>query len=97
MKKTLVVLAALAAATSFAAAKELKQDSKQQPPTISATQMSDAEMDKVTAGDVVLGVSAADLSRPVGSGGQSVHREPSNGFHHSGGRGACFVSGQTPC
>ena len=51
MKKITCVLAILAAASTAAVAKDLKQD-KKAASTISATQMSDAEMDKVTAGDV---------------------------------------------
>jgi len=91
MKKTLVVLAALAAATNFAVAKELKQDSKQQPPTISATQMSDAEMDKVTAGDTVsVNNRGASLIQQVGAGGQSDHRNANQGSINSGKRGAFF-------
>ena len=48
MKKSVCVLAVLAAAVSTSAvAKELKQ---KQAPTVSATQMTNSEMDKVTAG-----------------------------------------------
>jgi opacity protein-like surface antigen len=50
MKKSVCVLAVLAAAVSTSAvAKDLKQDRKAPAPTIAAAQMSDAEMDKVTA------------------------------------------------
>jgi|SRR5215468_6924290 len=51
MKKTvLCALAVLAAAVSTSAvAKDLKQDRK--APAVSTTQMSDSEMDRVTAGD----------------------------------------------
>jgi hypothetical protein len=49
MKKSVCVLAVLAAAVSTSAvAKELKQN--KQAPTVSATQMTNSEMDKVTAG-----------------------------------------------
>jgi opacity protein-like surface antigen len=49
MTKSVCVLAVLAAAVSTSAvAKELKQN--KQAPTVSATQMSDSEMDRVTAG-----------------------------------------------
>jgi len=49
MRKSACVLAVLAAAVSTSAvAKDLKQDTKAPAPTIAA-QMSDAEMDKVTA------------------------------------------------
>jgi hypothetical protein len=50
MKKIVYVLAILAAASTAAMAKDLKQDKKATVPTVAATQMSDAEMDKVTAG-----------------------------------------------
>jgi opacity protein-like surface antigen len=52
MKKLTCVLAILAAASTAAAAKDLKQDNKalSNAPAASATQMNDAEMDKVTAG-----------------------------------------------
>jgi hypothetical protein len=50
MKKITCVLAILAAASTAAVAKDLKQDKKATAPTVAATQMTDAEMDKVTAG-----------------------------------------------
>jgi hypothetical protein len=50
MKKLTCVLAILAAASTAALAKDLKQDKKSMAPAIAATQMSDSEMDKVTAG-----------------------------------------------
>ena len=50
MKTVTCVLAILAAASTGALAKDLKQDKKANAPTVAATQMSDAEMDKVTAG-----------------------------------------------
>jgi hypothetical protein len=50
MKKLTYVLAILAAASTAAMANDLKQDKKATAPAISATQMNDAEMDKVTAG-----------------------------------------------
>jgi opacity protein-like surface antigen len=50
MNKSLLVLAVLAAAVSTSAvAKDLKQD--RNAPAVSATQMTNAEMDRVTAGD----------------------------------------------
>jgi hypothetical protein len=52
MRKSVCVSAMLAASLSTAAvAKDLKQDKKSTAPTVTATQMTDAEMDKVTAGD----------------------------------------------
>ncbi len=50
MKKITCVFAMLAVASSAALAKDLKQDKRATAPTIAATQMNDAEMDKVTAG-----------------------------------------------
>jgi hypothetical protein len=50
MKKFTCALAILAAVSTAAVAKDLKQDKKTMP-TVAATQMSDAEMDKVTAGE----------------------------------------------
>jgi hypothetical protein len=50
MKKIVYVLAILAAASTASVAKDLKQDKKATTPAVSATQMTDAEMDKVTAG-----------------------------------------------
>jgi hypothetical protein len=50
MKKIVYILAILAAASTAAMAKDLKQDKKATAPTVSATQMSDSEMDRVTAG-----------------------------------------------
>src|SRR5262245_22887429 len=54
MRKLVAVLAALAAATTVAVTKDLKQDKKAVVPTATANQMSDAEMDKVTAGGSVV-------------------------------------------
>ena len=52
MRKLVYAFAILAAAASTAAvAKDLKQDKKATAPVVAATQMSDAEMDNVTAGD----------------------------------------------
>jgi hypothetical protein len=50
MKTITCVLAILAAVSTAAVAKDLKQDKKTAAPTVAATQMTDAEMDKVTAG-----------------------------------------------
>jgi hypothetical protein len=63
MKKITCVLAILAAASTAAVAKDLKQDGKDSSAaTVSAKQMSDSEMDGVTAGinpDHGLGLDAA--------------------------------------
>ena len=50
MKKIVYLLAILAAAPTAAVAKDLKQGKKSAAPTITASQMTDAEMDRVTAG-----------------------------------------------
>jgi len=51
MRKSVFVAAVIAAAFSTVAmAGDLKQDKKTTTPAVTATQMSDAEMDKVTAG-----------------------------------------------
>jgi hypothetical protein len=53
MTKSVYVLAILAAAASTATAKDLKQDKKRTAPAaVAVTQMTDAEMDKVTAGSI---------------------------------------------
>jgi hypothetical protein len=54
MKKIVYVLAILVAASTAAVAKDLKQGKKATTPTVSATQMTDAEMDKVTAGVIYI-------------------------------------------
>lgn len=71
MKKLMCTFAILAAAASTAAvAGELKQDKKATAPTVAATQMSDSEMDKVTAGDAGLGLlTAGDVGRALTSPG----------------------------
>jgi hypothetical protein len=58
MKKLTCVVAILAAASTAAVAKDLKQGKKAPAPTVAvaATQMTDAEMDNVTAGFVQVGV-----------------------------------------
>ena len=51
MRKSGFVIAVIAAAcSSVAFAAEVKQDKKAPAPTVKATTMSDADMDKVTAG-----------------------------------------------
>jgi opacity protein-like surface antigen len=51
MKKITCVLAIFAAALTAAVAKDLKQDKKATAPTVAAAQMTDSEMDRVTAGE----------------------------------------------
>jgi hypothetical protein len=91
--KSIFVAAIIAAACSgVALAGELKQDQKTAAPGVKAQAMSDAEMDKVTAGDFVI-ILHNGLDQPVGSGGQSFHRDANQGFNNSGHRGACFNCG----
>jgi hypothetical protein len=52
MKKLTYVFAIVAAASTAAVAKDLKQDEKAAAPAVSATQMTEAEIDKVTASGV---------------------------------------------
>jgi hypothetical protein len=80
MKKSVCVLAVLAAAVSTSAvAKELKQN--KQAPTVSATQMTDSEMDRVTAGFAFIN----------GKGDLVIN--PGQGNHFGIGRG----NGAQPC
>jgi hypothetical protein len=93
MMKSVCVLAILAAASTAAVAKDLKQDKKASAPTVAATQMTDAEMDKVTAGaGLLLTVDASGIERVVG--GPENPRLENNGFYHSDGRGAHFAAPQ---
>jgi hypothetical protein len=50
MKNIVCVVAILAAASTAAVAKDLKQDKKATAPTVAATQMTDGEMDRVIGG-----------------------------------------------
>jgi hypothetical protein len=89
MRKFVLVLAVMAASCSIAAANELKQDKVL---TTAATQMTDAEMETVVAGTVgAWQVCANGHCHLVGEGGQSWHRNASNGWLHSNGRGAHFT------
>jgi hypothetical protein len=74
MKKIVYVLAVLAAASTAAVAKDLKQDKK----STAATQMTDAEMDRVTAG----------FSFFNGNGTQIDNNGRGNAFGIAKGRGA---------
>ena len=49
MKKLTYAMAILAAASTAAVAKDLKREKKATAPAVAATQMTDAEMDRVTA------------------------------------------------
>jgi hypothetical protein len=54
MKKLRYAVAILAAASTASVAGEIKQDKKAPKPAVSGTQMTDAEMDKVTAGVIYI-------------------------------------------
>jgi hypothetical protein len=84
MKTVTCVLAILAAASTVALAKDLKQDRKANVPTVVATQMSDAEMDKVTAGAASHCAHGGCIGGPTEFPGPSWARGPS----HSHGRWA---------
>jgi hypothetical protein len=94
MKKIVGALAILAAASTAAVAKDLKRDQKTTTtPAVSATQMSDAEMDNVTAGaweGNSVSVGAAGLIQEVG-GPYTANRFGYNGFTNSDQRGAQFL------
>jgi len=96
MKRLTCLVAILAAASTAALAKDLKQDKKSTAPTATATQMTDAEMDKVTAGDAPnqggpysVSVGATGLSQEVG--GPFNARFSNNGYYNGGYRGAMFL------
>src|SRR5262245_412426 len=89
------LVAILAAASTAALAKDLKQDKKSTAPA-TATQMTDAEMDKVTAGEAPnqggpysVSVGANGLSQEVG--GPFNARFSNTGYYNSGYRGALFL------
>jgi len=94
MKRLTCVLAILAAASTAALAKDLKQDKKSIAPTATATPMTDAEMDKVTAGDAptmggpyYVSVGASGVMQQVGG---PFNGRFSNTGYYSGG-GALFL------
>jgi hypothetical protein len=76
MKKIVCVLAILAAASTAAVAKDLKQDKKAKAPTVAAAQMTDAEMDKVTAGGLVEINNVIITDRANGLEGLSMNTGP---------------------
>jgi hypothetical protein len=88
MKKSVLVLAVIAASCSIAAAQDKVR-------TATATQMTDAEMDKVTAGAAHYQemCNANGHCHYVGGGGESWHRNANNGYINSGHRGAHFIVG----
>ena len=67
MRKSAYLLAILVAAVSTAAvAKDLKQEKKVTAPAVAATEMTDAEMDKVTAGgSIEIGPNANVEYKPI--------------------------------
>jgi hypothetical protein len=88
-KSALCVLAVLAGAVSTSAvAKDLKQNKQ----AVSATQMSESEMDNVTAGAAgQIEMCNTANCQFVGAGGQSFNRAENNGYYNSNGnRGAYF-------
>jgi hypothetical protein len=87
MKKLTCVLAILAAASTAAVAKDLKPSSN--APTISATQMNDAEMDKVTAGQGLGVITAGEHDANLGNssfglGRAGEHANPPGGVPGQG-------------
>jgi opacity protein-like surface antigen len=92
MKKSLLVAALIAAACSTAFAAEVKQD-KAQVPVVKAQTMTDAHMDKVTAG-AGYGLTTA-LSGPgspqgsPGTNGNSPNVNPGYGNCTTGAAGKC--------
>jgi hypothetical protein len=94
MKKITCVLAILAAASTAAVAKDLKQEKKATAPAVAATEMTDAEMDNVTAGaweGNSVSVDAAGLTQEVG-GPYSANRFGYNGWNSNNDyRGARFL------
>ena len=90
MKRSILVLAVIAASCSIATAKDVKQV---RVSTAAATQMTDAEMDTVTAGTANFQeMCNRNGCHLVGGGGQSWHRNASNGYFNSNGRGAHFIT-----
>jgi hypothetical protein len=65
MQKLTCVLAILAAASTAAVAKDLKQEKKATAPAVAATEMTDAEMDKVSAGGSIEVGPNADVYKPI--------------------------------
>jgi hypothetical protein len=97
MKRITCVLAILAAASTAAMAGDLKQDKKDTtPPTVSATQMSDSEMDKVTAGagGAVVSGQGPDVTVTLPFQGSAALGASSTGNLHAGQAanlgGTCF-------
>jgi opacity protein-like surface antigen len=74
MKKSVCAFAILAVAVSTAAvAEDIKQDQKANAAAVSATQMTDSEMDKVTAG-----FNAGQWPTPDGHGANGLSKLKAN-------------------
>jgi hypothetical protein len=83
MKKIICGLAILAAASTAAVAKDLKHEKKAIEPTVATTQMTDDEMDKVTAGlsvdpNTELPSQVCSVAGAVLCGGQATGNSPSS-------------------
>ncbi len=76
MQKFVCVLAILVAASTAAVANDLKQENKATAPAATASQMSDADMDKVTAGSTVSINGEVVTDRANGIEGLSMNTGP---------------------
>jgi hypothetical protein len=98
MKKLTCALAILVAASTATLAGEIKQDQKAAAPAVSATQMSDTEMDKVTAGGTPTSLHEGTLTaESTGTGNANAFGILKNGVTPSGvipGRGILTAPGQ---
>ena len=91
--KSVCVLAILAAASTAAVAKDLKQDQKAPAPTVKAT-MSDAEMDKVTAGAASVSTPGPNVDVSLPDQGLNAFNANSVGNSHSHNGNAANLHGQ---
>jgi predicted nucleotidyltransferase len=76
MQKFVCVLAILAAASTAAVANDFKQENNATVPAAAATQMTDSEMDKVTAGGTVTINGEVVTDRANGIEGLSMNTGP---------------------
>ncbi len=91
MRKYLFALTVITACSGVAMAAELKQDRKTTPvPAVAATQMSDAEMDKVTAGGALVITPGPGVTVSLPSTAQGAFANI-NGFEHSGLKAATLL------
>jgi hypothetical protein len=94
MKKIVYALAILAAASTAAVAKDLKQEKKATAPAVAATQMTDSEMDKVTAaGEVTVTNTQLSLDLFTFAKGGTFARITNSGISRCVGAGAsgCYL------